>query len=44
MKLNELYDNADYKNEFGMLFNDNCMNLMIKMLNSTERERERELI
>lgn len=31
MKLNELYENADYSNDYGMIFNDDCINLMKNM-------------
>ena len=42
MNFNELYNEADYKNDMGMLFNCDCMNLMSALNNSNERERERE--
>lgn len=41
MNLTELYQNADYQDDMGMLFNDDCMNLMNNMLSERERERER---
>lgn len=40
MNLRELYFQSDYKDQKGMLFNMNCMDLM--GLFNSERERERE--
>ena len=28
MTLSELYSKADFKNKYGMIFNDDCMNLL----------------
>lgn len=39
MTLSELYSKADFKNKYGMIFNDDCMNLLS---NISSRERERE--
>ena len=39
--LKELYKKADFKNNHGMFFNMDCMELMKEMVD-TERERERE--
>lgn len=39
--LKELYKKADFKNNHGMFFNMDCMELMKEMV-SSERERERE--
>lgn len=41
MTLSELYSKADFKNKYGMIFNDDCMNLLS---NISSRERERESI
>ena len=40
MTLSELYSKADFKNKYGMIFNDDCMNLLSN-ISSRERERER---
>ena len=37
MTLSELYSKADFKNKYGMIFNDDCMNLLS---NISSRERE----
>ena len=44
MNLTELYAKAGYQDEMGMLFHDDCMNLMndLKFIEERERERERE--
>ena len=41
MTLSELYSKADFKNKYGMIFNDDCMNLLS---NISSRERERYYI
>lgn len=33
MSLAEMYKNADYKNKNGMLFNDDCMNVLSALEN-----------
>ena len=43
MTLSELYSKADFKNKYGMIFNDDCMNLLSN-ISSRERERERYYI
>lgn len=42
MNLTELYAKADYQDEMGMLFHDDCMNIMNDLKFTTQRERERE--
>ena len=42
MNLTELYAKADYQDEMGMLFHDDCMNIMNDLKFTAERERERE--
>lgn len=39
MTLSELYSKADFKNKYGMIFNDDCMNLLSN-ISSKKRERE----
>lgn len=39
MTLSELYSKADFKNKYGMIFNDDCMNLLSN-ISSSSRERE----
>ena len=39
MTLSELYSKADFKNKYGMIFNDDCMNLLSN-ISSSEKERE----
>ena len=43
MTLSELYSKADFKNKYGMIFNDDCMNLLSN-IDSSSRERESKSI
>ena len=38
MNLTELYAKADYQDEMGMLFHDDCMNIMNDLKFTAERE------
>jgi hypothetical protein len=40
MTLSELYSKADFKNKYGMIFNDDCMNLLLNISSRKKREKK----
>ena len=40
MSLAEMYKSADYKDKNGMLFNDNCMNVLSSMENGGQSKSD----